>query len=296
VKPKYSPRNGRTWVSSDGCTRGLLSRGPGHRADEIDRSLQNVRTQTESGAAGPGNQSRLNAKPHGGRNRADSLPAGLPALYTELHGPHLERQVSRAGGKMPGRRRRLESAVTAAVDEVCPAEGVSAGGRYRVGQRCRLSWLAAYVRLQARRQAWDQAGDPRRGRRGAGGEFDVDHGFRLRYARASPERDAEGIIVPSEVNPLRRDPGPRARRARLTTMRATSRAAALTLFACLCPDFATLTGTSRQLPGTQGHSRGGDGRPRSCPGTAHQSSESPRQIRKLRWCAQQDSNLRPSDS
>jgi hypothetical protein len=261
---------------------------------------------------------------------------------------------------MPGRRRRLESAVTAAVDEVCPAEGVSAGGRYRVGQRCRLSWptrrararrrvgagrrsrrgvgrprprsrgrasaasgrcrtegsrraaacgpsggggrpgtdrgLAAYVRLQARRQAWDQAGDPRRGRRGAGGEFDVDHGFRLRYARESPERDAEGIIVPSEVNPLRRDPGRRARRARLTTMRATSRAAALTLFACLCPDFATLTGTSRQLPGTQGHSRGGDGRPRSCPGTARQSSESPRQIRKLRWCAQQDSNLRPSDS
>jgi hypothetical protein len=41
---------------------------------------------------------------------------------------------------MPGRRHRLESAVTAAVDEVCPAEGVSAGGRYRVGQRRRLSW------------------------------------------------------------------------------------------------------------------------------------------------------------
>ena len=37
----------------------------------------------------------------------------------------------------------------------------------------------------------------------AGLEF--DHGCRLCHARESPERDAEGIIVPSEVNPLRRD-------------------------------------------------------------------------------------------
>jgi hypothetical protein len=35
--------------------------------------------------------------------------------------------------------------------------------------------------------------------------LEIDHGFRLCHARESPERHAEGIIVPSEVNPLRRD-------------------------------------------------------------------------------------------
>jgi hypothetical protein len=105
VKPKYSPRKGRTSVSSDGCTRGLLSRGAGHRADEIDRSLQNVRTQTERGSAGPGNQSRLDAKPQGGRNRADSLPAGLPALCTAGMVPTWK-------GKFPRREEKCQGGVT----------------------------------------------------------------------------------------------------------------------------------------------------------------------------------------
>jgi hypothetical protein len=61
-----------------------------------------------------------------------------------------------------------------------------------------------------------------------------------------------GSLSRRRPNPLRRDPGRRARRARLTTMRATSRAAALTLFACLCPDFATLTGTSRHFQARRG--------------------------------------------
>jgi hypothetical protein len=35
--------------------------------------------------------------------------------------------------------------------------------------------------------------------------LEIDQGFRLCHTRESPERDAEAIICPPEVNPLRRD-------------------------------------------------------------------------------------------